>query len=353
MPALTVVPKYRKFINDRDKALEKMLQNTLKRVSDISHGSFKNILSSITVSYGAINDHNRFTSHARRILDALYATIDGEMRMLAHLLDRPIYDLRRAATTLAYAGELEAISRVVQVTSGQKNIARSPMVSTIADGAKCFAALTKIQGKIRDEIERGYVQAIPLDLVLKKVKTHLPKVLRYKKPPRELAPLKEAFTEEWAQDATLDFISEEDWRNVVSLYKDEYVSKARDLAFDVEIGEPEAEEWYGWEIEQNIVHDFLYAVRDGGETAAEQAGIDDLLWVAILDDHTRPEHRLKSGLTSSEIEAKLDDEWADFDDQGTVAPSGFKCRCRSTPYVKDLPEVEPVNYKDFDEWLTS
>jgi len=139
----------------------------------------------------------------------------------------------------------------------------------------------------------------------------------------------------------------------VSMYKDEYIPTNRNLAYDLEAPGTDLEEWYGWEIEQDVNYEFLQIVKEGSSEAVKQAGIVDLMWVAVLDDRTREEHRLKDGLTSSEIEAKLETEWADFDDQETVAPSGFNCRCRSVPFYGDLPDAPEVNYRDFDTWLIS
>lgn len=358
MPSLSSVPKYRDFINERDKALERMLRNTHKRMSDLTKSALDGVVTSVMLRYRGINDHTRFTTKGRASLDALYADLDHQFRYLTHLLVPVIERLRRASTTLAYAGELEATCRVLGISREARSITH------VGDRIepKVYAALTKLLGRVRTAVEQGYAQGQSLDEVVRSVERTFPKVVGYKVPPRELKPLKEAFAPEWADDATVDFISDDDWRNVVSLYKEEYVPKNRKLTFDVDVGEPELEEWYGWEIEQDVTADFLARVRDGSVEAANQAGVTDFMWVSVIDDKTRPEHRLKNGLTSSEIEAKLSGEWQDFDDTATVAPSGMhrfsgyddpNCRCRSTPYVADLPEVDAVDYKDFDTWLNT
>lgn len=353
MPTLNSVPSYRKFTNDRDKALEAMLRRTQKRVSDLSKGAFDNILVAVQLKYRQINEHNRFTHKGRLVLDSLYGDVDYQLRMLADLIGTEVDKLQRATKTLSYAGELEAIGRVFD----RRFHMRTPAYRGKDFTHSAYLSLSNMGAKIRKEIESGYVQEKDLDKVLERVKEQFPKVVRYKQPPRNLRPVKEAGldndAQDWADDATVDFIDDAEWRNVVQLYKDEYIPKNRNLTYDVEVGEPELEEWYGWEIENHIADDFLSQVKDGMVDAANEADISDFLWVSILDDRTRDEHRLKNGLTSTEIQAKLDGEWADFEDDSIVAPGGYNCRCRSTPYVANLPEVAPVNYKDFDTWLNS
>lgn len=347
MPSLNQNKKYRTFINQRDRALEVLLRHCLKETSDISRSVFDHILNMIILRYRLIDDHSRFTNRARMVLDSIYHEIDHTMRILSSAIAARVSQMDKLVTTFAYAGEVEALSRLF----GKSLRAVSPDVPDRRIEDQVYLALTKLQGKIRIEIEKGYVQKEDVDTLIARIKKVLPKVKRFKTPPKELKPLKEASADEWTKTASVDFIDESDWAQILSQYKTEYVPTNRNLSYDVEVGEPETEEWYGWEIEQNITDAFVNRVKDGMVQAATEAGVEDFLWVAVLDDRTRPEHRMKDGLTSTEIETNLEDKWADFDDQASVAPSGFNCRCRSVPYVADLPEAPPVDYGDFNEWL--
>lgn len=356
MPALSKIPSYRKFINDRDRVLEVFQRNCQKEISDITYDAFKHILFTINHRFRMVNDHTRFTSHGRMIIDSIGHETDAALRHLAHSMLGPIKTMRRLSVNLAVAAEFEAINRVIKHAVATPRRMRAPKISddTSQLEARLYADLTRVRNKITNAVESGYVNKSTVDKVYDRVVKVLPKVKRFKVPPKELKPLREATTPDDLEDsATLDFMSDSEWRELIDQYKNEYIPKHRNLSFDAEIGEPELEEWYGWEIENAIADDFVNQIKDGQIDAANQAGISDLMWVAILDDKTRPEHRLKDGLTSSEIDAKLNNEWADFEDDSIVAPGGDNCRCRSVPFVPDLPEAPEVNYGDFDQWLNS
>lgn len=343
MPKLTANTKYRSFIRERDIALEKFLHDAQKELSDIGYAAFKHILFMVSHRYRFVNG---FTPHSRIVLDGLYAEIDHAFRIAAHKMTAVVLKLRENTTYLTYAGEVEAIARVLGHKQA-KNISVTHDAASVE--ARLYYLLTKIRDRMTEAIERGFVNG---EDPYPKVLACIPKVKRYKVPPRELKPLKEA-SAELRDSASLNFMDDEKWAQILQAYKDEYIPENRNLAFDIEMGEPDLEEWYGWEIEQEMNEDFLAQVRDGTNAAAQDAGVTDLMWVAVLDDKTRDEHRMKDGLTSSEIESKLEGEWSDFEDDATVAPSGFNCRCRSVPYVADLPEVEPVSYEGFNAWLNS
>lgn len=349
MPALTKSTQYRSFIHDRDLALEKFNRDTQKKISDLAKNYFDQVLFLISHRLHFLNG---FNSRNRQILDGLYAEIDHRMRMLAMEMAPIIQASRKQVTYLAFAGEVEAIGRALTkpYVIDKPDYAEDPEHVI----ARMYYLLKKIADKICEEIEHGYVMEKKPAEIYDKVLTKLPKVNYYKKPPRELKPLQEAatLTSKVRSATKLNFVDDEEWQNIVKAYKDEYIPKNRSLEFDVEIkGEEEAESWYGWEIEKELTNDFLQRVKDGLTQAGDETGIDDLLWVAILDNKTRDEHRLKDGLTSTEIESKLDNEWSDFEDDSTVAPSDGECRCRSVPYVKDLPESQGIDYAGFNQWL--
>lgn len=348
-------PYYRNWSNARDRALEVIHRRCQKEISDLARRSFLNIINSIRSHMARINDDNRFTAMGKAHLFSTQRYIDTELHLCGIQMLPSIVVMRRRTVRLMYASELEVLARL------KSAMIHGTPPDTLPLGrlsARIDAALSRLGDRLKEEVERGYVNGKSADEIADAVKAKFPKPVRYKKPPRELKPFREAEPKtefKISKDASLAFISNDEWDDIIDTYKDTYVPTHRgpEYVFDRDIGEPELEEWYGWEVEQEVAQDFVERVRDGTSQAAKDAGIDDLMWVAILDDRTRPEHHAKHGLTSRQIEAKLENEWADFEDQTIVPPGGFNCRCRAAPYDSTLPEAPEFQYEDFDTWVTS
>jgi hypothetical protein len=124
------------------------------------------------------------------------------------------------------------------------------------------------------------------------------------------------------------------------------------LFYDVTTGEEK--ERYTWEVEQELTEDFVQSVRSGEQEAAKAQGINDFMWIAILDKATDECCALRDGHSSSEIEDMLDQGKLDSEDcDAIVAPGHFNCRCQSAPMTDDLPERVEIDYGSFDDWLGS
>lgn len=156
------------------------------------------------------------------------------------------------------------------------------------------------------------------------------------------------------------------WSKIVDDYTEQYLPQDRSPASVFDITDPYTDKpvedipsedaIYGWEIERDVTHDFVQEVRDGQIDAAKENGIDEFVWIAIIDEKTCDNCcAWRNGLLTSEIEQRLTDEpdLADYCD-ATVPPAHFNCRCSLAPASKDLELVdETQNIKDFDEWLNS
>lgn len=359
---------YRNWSDARDKALEAIHRRCQQEISDLARRSFLNIVHA-TLSYMRhVDDDNRFTARGRAYMDQARYFVDTELEQLTYSMLTPITHMRMRVLRLAHASELEVLARLKSTTLSGKppelTVSRTMPASQAriraALQARIRAALHRLGDKLKQEIERGYVNSKTADEIVVAVKSRFPKPVRYKRPPRELKPFREVEAsgfdyEKPKAQASLSFVTDDEWDDIIDSYKKDYVPLYRgpEYVFDKDIGAPELEEWYGWEIEQEVAQDFVERVRDGQVQAANDAGIDDMIWIAILDDKTRPEHRAKHGLTSREIEAKLENEWADFEDQTIVPPGGFNCRCRPAPYDSSLPEAPEFIYEDFDTWLNT
>ena len=347
-------PYYRNWVEQTDRALEAVHRRCQQEIADISRRSFLNIVNAVSASMRRVGGDNRFTSAGRAHMQSAQKYVDSEFEHLAIQICGPIARMQRRVLILKFSSELEVYARL-KGTTFSGNPPDAPDLAPIF--SRVHAALFRLGGKLKDEIERGYVLAKTPEEIIDSVKAKFPKPRRYKVPPRELKPFREVETV-WENkhplaQASLSFVTDAEWEDVVDAYKDVFVPQFRgpEYVFDREIGEPELEEWFGWEIEQEVADDFVDQVRNGMIPAAEAAGITDLMWIAIIDDKTRPEHRAKHGLTSREIQAKLDNEWADFDDQSIVPPGGFNCRCRAAPYDSEMPDAPEFHYEDIDSWL--
>jgi hypothetical protein len=155
-----------------------------------------------------------------------------------------------------------------------------------------------------------------------------------------------------------DFIDEDEWEKILDEYKEEYVPEWRDprkgeLEEPIYFGEDGDRIVYAWQLENEMVEDFVQAVSDGEVEAANAAGITQFVWVAILDKKTDQCCIKRNGLTNTEIKDKLKDEWAADECRATVPPAHFNCRCRAVPATDDLPDKPDDGAAQFEDWLNS
>lgn len=111
------------------------------------------------------------------------------------------------------------------------------------------------------------------------------------------------------------------------------------------------DEYYNWELESEINHDFVTLVRKGAIDAARENGIKDLMWIAVLDDKTDSCCRKRDGLTTSEIESKLKKEWKKDECRAVTPPAHFNCRCTMAPMTDETFEGPKNIEEELDTWL--
>ncbi len=163
-------------------------------------------------------------------------------------------------------------------------------------------------------------------------------------------------------DVAIDNIDDAAWQDMLAAYKDEYVPQWRDPAYvvDLPITDPTiqadgTEVYYAWEFERDLTNEFVQSVRDGTLEAANENGITDFVWIAVIDDRTDQCCSWRDGLLVSEIEAQLDDhtdEDADCDvEDGLVPPIHFGCRCALAPATDNVPDKPDDMSSEFSDWL--
>lgn len=155
---------------------------------------------------------------------------------------------------------------------------------------------------------------------------------------------------------TAGVIDEEAFNDIRDAYAEEFVPNYafRDERLKWEVPSADGEETqeiYGWEVERSITNDFVMQVRDGQNEAATEAGINDFIWMTVLSEATCEDCAWRDGLTSTEIESKLN-EMGD-DESDSVPPEHPNCYCTISPYGDDIGKYEKdvPTIGSAEEWL--
>jgi len=275
-----------------------------------------------------------------------------------------IHQKRASIYTLARVSELEALARAktnaVHIRPFQtalKLVVHSDLAGGASIQSRLELAMSRLAFKINDAIHLSRVHESPVEDCIDRIKRVLPKVRSYQAPPNVLKTpkLKEADNETKTKNFASGFIDDDEWEKVVDDYLDRFIPPYRgpDTVFDSpDFGPEHGDEFYGWEVERELTHDFVSEVRDGKSDAANEAGISDFIFIAVIDDRTDECCLWRHGLTLAEIEAQLDDhEDDDGDCDGTEPPLHFNCRCSLSPMIDDMPEQSPSNESSFEDWL--
>lgn len=360
MKSFKTSPKYNKFIQDRNKALEQLLNNSQVKVSNLLHKALTHSLQICSHRYAMIPKDNFFTGHARQVLQQIDAQLDASFSSTARDICIEFMRLRRYAYMLSSAGETEAIGRAIgrytQIRLDQHKLDQVSMSKT-RDGQDLLPrisyALTKIKHKIMQALEFSRVTELSHSDMLIKVTESFPKAYAYKVPPRVLKPLKEADLKKKVDEISETFIDQSEWDQMVQDYLDGPTFLSERFFNDDQIiytDEEVALKGYAWQIEQELTDDFVQKVRDGQVDAANENGIEDFVWIAVLDDKTDECCSWRNGLTTSEIESELDGKHADDECDAVTPPAHFNCRCDLAP-VGELPDRVEIDFGEFSDWI--
>jgi len=354
-------PKYIQFVSDRNKALEIV---HLHAQTDISRITFE-LLDQIE------KEVSRLLIYAEpHFAIALVNSFDQESIKLFHSYLSPLVSrieaMRRAVYLLSYAGELEAIGRATKRTSKNllqpqnfkqqlKDAQHSKTLTGKTLTNQVWGALMNLRSKVLKALRQGIILEEKPREIIERIKGAFPQKQAYLKPPRALKPIQEADKkpEDDQEIFNGSFAPDEDWDLAIAAYKDSTLPPSR---FDntPSIDPDKGYSRYNWELEQDLTDDFVNQVRSGQVDAANELGIKDLVWVAIIDAKTcevccEP----RNGKTTSEIQSMLDSGELDADAcDATNPPAHPNCRCNAAP-VSDTDEVEGPDWKSFNDWLAS
>lgn len=372
---------YRKWSNQRDEAAERLLDNTKRKTTEITDWAFVRAIEMLKARYSnlhtnGIPSENQITHFAH--------DLGNVFNHASHNIYLETIKLRKLAWMLSHVAEAVAVASVYKTKPVVK--ASKQEVEKLEDlDPKLLARILHRFTTLRNRI----MQAIGYSLIheedVEKAVGRVYKLL----PPRErltsirklkrLTKVREAdvprdFEDRGSDAMTFSTTGEfydwhfdpTTWQKIYDEYDKEYLYNDRSPAavFDIKnpwndepIREdiPSNEAFYGWEVEQEVTHDFVTAVRNGEITAAKQNGVDDFLWIAILDKKTCEVCcEWRDGLTTKEIEAKLADSSELKEACDAIAPPAhFNCRCRVAPFSESLEPFEPDTDVELDAWMKS
>lgn len=362
---LTQSKAYVDFANGNAKALMRIYQVHI-RAADLIMGKLQSKVLHLLHDARSVHQFVR-TGHG---------PIRNEFELAAAQLAELMKRLRAEAYFLAHIGEAEAIGRALEKPTRFNVHTKTRRHFVLHDGVmiddRVQIMLDRIRRKIEDALSLSMAMGSTPEETLQRVKRAFGKPGARPKPRgvSKRIELKEAKKPIPTEDPgstirsmTFGFADEDLWDDVLDDYfSDELPTDIfrrgptdKTLFYDIDttLGTAEVgEERYAWEVENEISEDFVRSVRAGEQDAANENGITDFEWLAILDNETDECCIERDGLLSAEIEKMLSDGTLDADDSdASVAPAHVKCRCRSVPATDDLPETPEVDYEGFDTWI--
>jgi hypothetical protein len=361
---------YRKFVNQRDGALEKILRNTRLRIASKLNNAFVSALTLIQKNYKSLATMYH-PSPIKMRLASQEAHINHIFEQTATQIAYEIIKQRRKAYTLAYAGEAEAMGQTMgkklKYKLSKHDLDQWSYAEPFADGKDVLKKVDLYLNRLRRVLMNELELAIMLDDSVEKALGRLILKLPKKKQIDQARKLKKVPTKVREANKPLDFqfIDDETWNEIVKDYTDEYVPTDRspESVFDavnpyndepIREDIPSDEAFYGWEVEQDTTHDFVQQVRDGQVDAANMNGINEFVWIAITDSKTDECCLWRDGKITKEIESEMKDH--DDECDAVTPPAHFNCRCRLAPYDDNADEQDYDNlpdYGDFEEWINS
>lgn len=353
---------YTSFIHQRDKALSRMHEVTMQKINDELRHAFTQAMATANYLYSHIPAKDLLTPNARSVIMNIDFSIQHEFDRASQDITKITQKLMRLSYLLASMGEAKAIINAtgkktkLHITKQQLDEHAKTNFQGENVHDRILFGFNRIRRDLIDSLERSRVQGLDHKEAMAKAVRALPGSRRVRQPKRLLRKITEA-DKDIVLDADVEaFIPEDEWNELVDLYEQDFVPNWRgpENVYDITpAGEPEdyTEEWYAWEIENQINQDFVDSVRSGQNDAANQNGINDMVWIAIVDDKTDECCLWRDGLTSSEIEEKLQEHGDDDCDGATVPPGHFNCRCTMAPMIDAMPDMPASNEEDFNTWL--
>ena len=343
--------RYRKFVADRNRALEEILNKYLTRIDKIIAGL--EIVTKEIVSY-SIERNQASMIYIDQRLSQAFSYAAGKVTELTKQLRADTY-------LLSYTGEVEAIARAtggpakVDLPKSKLNDdTETPSGGTLQSRMSLY--LSRLRRRVLDAIELGIVNSETSQEMSDRIESAFPMKRRMTKPKRVIKPRKISEAEPPTKKpdtiaVTTGFIDDSSWDELVQDYIGRVIpSRGVEDILTASV-KGESIERYAWEVEQEITQDFIAKVRKGQIDAATENGVGDFIWIAVVDSKTDTCCLWRDGKTTKEIEKLLQGKHSDDRCKVSVPPAHFNCRCDVAPMV-DLPDTPPEDLGDFESWLT-
>ena len=360
---LTESPRYEDFVKGRDKELERILGKYLTAFNIILGGLNRHCADVARAISTTGFDHYNARKNRQVFTRRIDPWFDIATRRSAELLTQ----LRKTVYVLSYIGQAEAIGRATGLRQkyhlDKGNINRGTTHEMTHGGSidsRMELAFTRLKTDVTDAFHTSQVMESPLDETIDRINRAFPGKKKIKRISKLIAPMRESdFTQGRGKNKiafSFGVIDESEWADIVDDYMSDEIPFGRAPEDKIFLGgktpEGEDEFVYQWQVEQEVTDDFVAQVRRGEIDAANENGINDFQWIAITDKKTDDCCLVRDGLSSQEIQDKLDSGDIDDDDCDSIVPPGhFNCRCRAAPISKDMPEVAPPDFGGFDEWM--
>lgn len=357
--AATGSSRYRRFIADRDAALEKMLNRARAEMHDALRGCFQNVKEKIAYRLST-SARDSVAYDSSLFLRGVDEEIAREFSRTQQIVGKTFMRLKTFSYGLALAGESEAIAQAKDKRGKVLLTHEAALEQALSNffgeniGDRIQLAFDKLRRRLLDAVQLSRVQGLSVSEALDRIDRALPSGGWVKRSKRVLKPVKEAAlgpisTEVGPVDFAQGIIDDELWDQITRYYLEDHVPTYRFRG-----GGSDADYFYkDWELERDLTHEFVTSVRAGQSEAAKQNGVVDFQWIAIIDDHTDECCAWRDGLTTREIERQLRGEHKDDVCTTSVPPAHPNCRCTIAPMLDTMPEVPESNAKEFEEWLNT
>ena len=363
MKTYNQLPTYVRSVNKRDQVLEKLLLKARARQSDELRRFITLCLQHVARLYPLMN-LNFLDPHTVTHVKRLEWEIEQSAKEVQTNVTANWLRLKHRTYAFSWAATQKAMlnagkpGQPLPLPAGklQHHRAKRTELGSVPD--RVHLSLERLKRKVIDAVQMSRVLGEDLDQALIRAGKAFPPAQKQKKLRVLTRALVEAADDTVPEDPLYgpQFISAEDWDDIVEEYKTAYLPKYRDPRYELDTPATTEEGdvlLYPWQVEQEMTEDFVSSVRSGEVDSANEQGITDFVWIAILDSRTDECCRKRDGLTNTEIEDNLKGEWSDDDCQAMVPPAHFNCRCRIAPATDDLPDKPASNSQDIEDWLNS
>lgn len=344
-------PHYRRWVQQRDRALELLHHNAQARATD----EMRNMLTDVLMLARSSFDHLKNPDHPLAI-DHFQDQVTRFLRISSAKLFDIYNDLITKTYLLSKASETE-IAAQLTLKSVPNKITKQELFEYEVEETltplhqRLQLYMDRLSRKIVTMAQTSALNAPDHEAFLTDILSAFPKTRSVVVPRRVLKPLVEA-EKKIKVDASLDYIDEDTWQDMVADYKNKHIPKWRSPEHVINIPTKEKEEWYAWEFERDMTHEFVQAVRDGQISGAKDAGITDFVVISIIDNDTC--EKCCNGLGCVNFDKHLVSEVVEMTNgEQSVPPYHFNCRCTLAPATENIPAIPDDGSKSFEEWLAA